>query len=157
MKGWLGKGAQQVRAVLKSRMRRYPDRREWDFGGHQVTRLIVDYAFGIEIWWKEGELDSHARFTIESPFTLKIGSTEYLCDPANQPSVAPALPLMARPVQSVAAFKNGLLVISFLDAEIRVAKRSDGYETWNSQGSGELHDINMLCSSSENTPWGDKA
>lgn len=141
------------RAAPTSRMTQYPDRREWSFGGHEITRLLIDYRFEIEVWWGTGDQDSTARFTIEAPFLLR-GEVEQTCDPAQTDSLAPALRLLHLPVECVAAYRDGLLVIRCTDGtELRVPKRDDGYETWQTYGSGELHDIAMLCSGHDGPPW----
>jgi hypothetical protein len=135
-------------------MKEYSDRRVWSFDGHEVTCLLIDYRFEIEIWWADRGRDNCATFTIEAPFILR-GESEQTCDPERTDSLAPALRLLHQPVESVTAYRNGLLLLRFTDGtEVRVPKRRDGYETWQAFGSGELHDISMLCSAHDVAPWG---
>ena len=155
---WLRRKAQKARMVMGTRMRRHDDRREWAFGGHEITRLLVDNRFEIEVWWKDADLVTTANFTIEAPFTISTENAEHACDPEVKASLTPALALVGRPIESVAAFRNGLLRFRFTDgSELRVPKRTDEFETWQSSGTGELHDIGMLCSSHEVSPWGGRA
>jgi Family of unknown function (DUF6188) len=133
-------------------MKEYEDRREWDIGGYEIIRLHIDYRFGIQIWGSEGE----ATFEIEAPFSILSSGVEHLCDPEDKASLTPALFLHARPVKSIVAYRNGLLRINFNDGlSLSVPKRIDGFETWESFGSGELQDIGMLCSNHKGPPWKD--
>lgn len=154
---WLKWRSREGRAVPTSRLTKHRDRREWALDGHEVTQLLVDNRFGLVVWWKHRELDNVARFVIEGPFTILKGDQVHDCDPDNTASLAPALLLFRKGVDSVAAHRDGLLRIRFVDqTELRVPKRQDGRETWESFGSGELHDIGMLCSSHDVAPWGGK-
>lgn len=152
---WLKRRSQESRAALSSRVAKHRDRREWALSGHEVTQLLVDHRFGIVVWWKEGNLNSSATIVIEAPFSISGGADIHSCDPADTASLGPALSLFGKGVDSVAAHRDGLLRILFTDrTELRVPKRQDGLETWESFGHGELHDIGMLCSPHDVAPWG---
>jgi hypothetical protein len=155
--GWLTRRSQESGATPASRLTKHRDRREWALGGHEVTQLLVDHRFGIIVWWKDGGRNASATIVIEAPFTIQEGAGTHSCDPANTSSLGPALSLFGRGVETVAAHRDGLLLIRFTDGtELRVPKREDARETWESFGSGELDDIGMLCSPHDVAPWGGK-
>ena len=152
---WLKRRSRESRATLTSRVTKHRDRREWALSGHAVTQLLVDTRFALVVWWKDREVDSVGKLVIEAPFTILKGDEVHDCDPDNTGSLAPALTLFGKGVDSVAAHRDGLLQIRFVDqTELRVPKRQDGRETWETFGSGELHDLGMPCSSHDVAPWG---
>jgi hypothetical protein len=134
-------------------MTEYPDRRVWQLGGHEVTQLVIDYRFSLQIWWREDASDNDVTVTVGVPFVLRTTDSVQAIDPEATSSVALALSILHKPVESVIAYRNGRLRITFVDGfEIAVEKHPQ-YESWEAYGHGLLADLQLLCSPHEGPPW----
>jgi uncharacterized protein DUF6188 len=137
-----------------SLMTEYPDRRVWRLGGHEVTQLLIDYRFAFQIWWRDdASADNEATVVIGMPFVLRSGHDVHEMDPEATASVAPALMILHKPVESLSAYRNGRLVVAFAnDVEIVVEKQAQ-HESWEARGCGILSDLQLLCSPHHGPPW----
>jgi hypothetical protein len=135
-------------------MTEYPDRRVWRLGGHEVTRLIFDYQFAVQIWWRdESRGDSDVTVTIGVPFTIRVANREQRVDPEDTATISPALHVLHKAVETLSAFRSGRLLLRFAGGvEIAVEKHPD-YEAWEASGTGLLSDVRLLCSAHEGPPW----
>ena len=139
------------------RMTRDGDHRTWKID-EELGRIQLDYQVRLLFVYGPQSPRTEAQIVIETTFAIiPPGAEESLVDPGVPTSMAPLLPLLHRRVDRVTAHSSGLLEIYFADGTvIRVSKRTDGFESWNTFGAGALHDFNMLCSSHDVAPWGDK-
>jgi Family of unknown function (DUF6188) len=131
----------------------YPDRRVWRLDGHEVTRLLVDYAFTIVIWWRSQKSDNSVTIVLERPFILKRVEQVKHFTPEQKDTLGPALNILHQPIESLTAFCNGRLVLRFTDTSELITEKDDSYESWNTFGSGEFAQIGMLCSPHDGPPW----
>ena len=110
-------------------MVQYPDCRVWILAGHEVTRLIVDYAFTIEAWWSSNENGNNSvTITIENTFTLKSDGKIMKFEPEQKETLGPALMILHRPMETLTAFRNGCLAIRFTDNSELAVEKDDSYE-----------------------------
>jgi hypothetical protein len=131
----------------------YSDRRMWELGGHEVTRLLIDYRFALQVWWLEDAVDHDLILTIGVPFRIRMEGRERLIDPEVTTSLASTLPVLHKRVETLTVFRDGRLVLRFCDgAEIEVEKHAQ-HESWEAEGSGRLSDVVMLCSPHDGPPW----
>ena len=141
---------------VSKHMLQYPDCRVWMLDGHEVTRLLVDYAFTIEIWWNDdGKGDNNITITIETLFTLQRDGKIIKFEPEQKETLGPALMILHRPIEFFTAFDNGRLIIRFTDNSEIVVEKNSWDEFWNTFGTGEFSQIGMLCSPHEGRPWGE--
>ena len=134
---------------MSKHLKEFPDKREWNLFGFTLTRLCFDYQTTLLIATSQSTL----TVIIETPFTLCRGSLSMVI---NDPQVAMLEmgALLHKPVSSLTAFRNGMLVIKFVEGmEIEVQK-NEQYESWQTFGDGDVADIGMLCSPHEGSPWG---
>ena len=146
----------KIKNALTSRMAATSTSRTWNFDGQPVSSLQLGYQATFGFSWGTQSAPTEAGITIETTFSiLSPGVLPVVVDPGKPETFAPLLALLHRAVDRVTAHSSGLLEITFSDGTVlHVPKRSDRYESWNTFGSGELHDFNMLCSSHEVAPWG---
>src|SRR5258707_382562 len=136
-------------------MREFEDRRVWALGGHEITRLCLDYRFSIEIWWgEEGSPDNNVTIQIGNRFLLRRGGKPIEIDPEQIETVVPALDILHKPVDSLAAYRDGRLVLRLAGGDEILVEKDSSYESWETHGIGMLADIGMLCSPHEGSPWG---
>jgi hypothetical protein len=137
-------------------MKAHGTARTWHID-HELSRLQFGYEVILGVSWGSGSTATEASISLETPFSLtRPGASAELVDPEAPETLSPLLALLHQRVAHITADRTGLLEITFSDGTIlRVPKRDDGYESWNTSGSGELHDFNMLCSSHEVSPWGE--
>lgn len=133
----------------------YPDRRVWRLDGHEVTQLIVNYAFTIVIWWRDQKSDNSVTIVLEQPFSVKRDDHTQDFDPEQTGTLCNALDILYQPVESLTAFRNGRLVLRFTDTSELISEKDDSYESWHIFGTGEYAQIGMLCSPHGGPPWGE--
>lgn len=140
---------------MNSLMREFDDRRIWAIGGHEVTRLCVDYRVTIEIWWRdEASPDNYVTIQIGNSFVLHRGGAQIEVIPEQITTVAPVLQILHRPVESLTVYRDGRLVLRMCDGDEIVVEKDAHFESWETHGTGELADVNMLCSPHDCPPWG---
>jgi hypothetical protein len=136
-----------------SRLTEYTDRRVWDLGGHEVTYLHIDYRFAFDCWWCEDGEDTNLHVTIEQPFVLRTSDAEQQCIPERVATLCVALDILHKPVVTLAAYRDGRLLVTFVDGMELLVGKSWQYESWDAIGSGELADLALLCSPHQGPPW----
>jgi hypothetical protein len=134
-------------------VKEYPDRREWELAGHEVTRLLIDYRFTIEVWWYHERCDHTLRLTIGAPFWDFRSGNETWVNPEDPNTVAPALAVLHKPTQTLRAFRGGRLILTLSDGTEIVVEKDPHYEAWEASGTGDLSDVLLLCSPHEGPPW----
>ncbi len=137
-------------------MQEYPDRRVWALNEHEVTRLCIDSAFTIDIWWRNDKrVDTSLTIVIEAAFVLRRGEHERQFNPEHGQTLGPVLDILHTPVESLTAYRDGRPVLRFIDGAEIIVGKDERYESWHTFGTGELADIGMLCSPHEGPPWGE--
>ncbi|HEX2869507.1 MAG TPA: DUF6188 family protein [Ignavibacteriales bacterium] len=129
------------------------DKRIWELNGHEVTRLLIDNHFTIQVWWTDKNIVSEALITIETPFTLSLNNIDIECNPEDGTGIAEALSVLHKEADSISASRSGELNISFKDGTGIIVGKHEYYESWSTQGKGELSEMNMLCSPHDGPPW----
>ncbi|MGE5681613.1 MAG: DUF6188 family protein [Bacillota bacterium] len=129
------------------------DKRIWEINGHEVTRLLIDYHFTLQISWSNKNEESEALITIETPFTLSLSNIDIECNPEDGTGIAEALCVLHRKVSRISASRSGELNISFKDGTEIIVRKHEYYESWSTQGKGEVSSMNMLCSPHDGPPW----
>jgi hypothetical protein len=136
-------------------MQEFDDRRVWALGGHEITRLYLDYRFGIVIWWDEDAApDNSVTIQIGNRFVLHRRGEEIEVNPEQIDTVAPAILILHQPVDSLAVYRDGRLVLRMINGDEIVVEKDWYYESWETDGTGKLANIKMLCSPHEGSPWG---
>jgi len=125
--------------------------RTWDLSGLRVTQLRLDFQFHVHLW----SLDRGLLITFGTPFTLRSPTGEVqIFDPERGEELCPLLSLLHRPVAKFAASPEGACSLRFEDgAELR-AEPHEGYEAWESHGTGELEGASLFCGVGGGSPWG---
>jgi hypothetical protein len=128
--------------------------RTWTIG-EELQSLQFGYQATFGFAWGAPGRGTMGSVTVETSFVvLSPDKNPITVDPANAETFSALLRLLHQKIDRISAHRSGLLEISFANGTIvRVEKRNDGYESWNSFGNGELHDFNMLCSSHDVAPW----
>jgi hypothetical protein len=136
--------------ALTSLMSSDGQRRTWLLAGQPITSIVLGYHVALRFSWGPLDAPTYGEITIEAPF--KVGGTTI--DPQNRETLQPVLELLHEPVDSVSADEAGSLEVRLGNGRIlTVQKTDDPYEKWNTNGTGELHDFNMLCSAHDGPPW----
>ena len=102
--------------------------------GKTVTRCLVDHAFGMELW----ERDGTTTIRIEGDFVLKGYGGEHLLSPASPTALGPALSTFGQVIAAVRAYKDGCLEVHFADGSMLSVKPDAAYEAWEIAGTGGL-------------------
>jgi hypothetical protein len=139
---------------MNSLMQEFDDRRVWALGGHEVTRLCLDYGFTIEIWWhEEASPDNSVTIRIGNRFVLHHRGDQIEVNPEQIDTVAPALTVLHQPVESLTVYRDGRLVLRMADGDEIIVDKDAHYESWEMHGTGNLADVEMLCSPHDGSPW----
>jgi hypothetical protein len=113
----------------------YADRREWNIESHEVTYLHIDFRFAFDCWWPA---NNQLSVIIENVFTVHYPDRTVTCEPTNINSMKEAISILHKPLSTLTAYRDGRLIITFLDStELHVHKHSQ-YESWEVYGKGEL-------------------
>jgi hypothetical protein len=132
-----------------SKMTEYADRRVWNLRGLEVNLLQIAYCFDIMC----NDPGNDVFIQIETSFTLRYPNRTITCDPENIDSIKEAVSILRRPLADLTAFRDGSLIVTFLDGtELHVLK-DPNFESWNAQGEGIFGDLALLCSPHEGPPW----
>jgi hypothetical protein len=133
-----------------------PDLWEMNVKGREVTSCDVTYGFSIH---SVGPWDSYFRVIIDGRFILRTEKDEYDLSAEDGPTtICPALDVLHQQIESVKAYKSGILEMSFSNGiQIEVPVDAN-YEAWNLDASGGLLFISMLGSGfagglRENSVW----
>jgi hypothetical protein len=102
--------------------------------GKTVTRCLVDYTFGMELWEREGT----TTIRIEGDFVVKGHDGEHRLSPACPTALGPALSTLGKAVTAAKAYKDGCLTVHFADGSIFTVKPDVAYEAWEIAGPGGL-------------------
>ena len=102
--------------------------------GKTVTRCLVDHAFGIELWEREGT----TTIRIEGGFVFQGHGEEHQLSPAHPTTLGPALSTIGNAVTSARAYKDGCLKVHFTDGSILSVKPDAAYEAWEIAGTRGL-------------------
>lgn len=103
------------------------DRWELPIIGREVTRCLIDYAFGIELW------------SVENPIVVRISRRVILrthesemafCPDIEQTELGPLLCVLHKSVVSAVAMKDGTLLVEFSDGLSLKVPPDDKYEAW---------------------------
>ena len=105
--------------------------------GKTVTRCLVDHAFGMELWEREGI----TTIRIEGDFVVKGHGGEHQLSPACPTALGPALSTLGKAVTSAKAYKDGCLTVHFADGSILSVKPDAAYEAWEIAGTEGLRVI----------------
>jgi hypothetical protein len=103
--------------------------------GKTVTRCLVDHAFGLELWEREGT----TTIRIEGAFIVQNQDGEHQLSPTCPTALGPALSILGKAVTVARAYKDGCLVVHFADESILSVKPDAAYEAWEITGTGGLH------------------
>lgn len=107
--------------------------------GKTVTRCLVDYAFGLELWEHDGTM----TIRIEGDLVLKGYGGEHRLSPAHPTALGPALSTIGQAIASAKAYKDGCLEVHFADGSILSVKPDTEYEAWEIVGTGGLRVVCM--------------
>jgi hypothetical protein len=136
-------------------MQEFDDRRVWALGGHEITRLCLDYRFTIEIWWhEEASPDNQVTIQIANQFVVHRRGEQFKVNPQQIATVAPALHILHQPVESLTAFRDGRLILRMCNKDEIAVEKDSQFESWETHGTGMLADAKMLCSPHDSSPWG---
>ena len=98
--------------------------------GRQVTRCLVDHAFGFELWTSE----SIFEFKLYGPFDVLDNGARHFIDPENTLEVGRALAILHRGVLKAGITKDGKLWLDFTgDISVAVEAQLDN-EAWEIAG-----------------------
>jgi Family of unknown function (DUF6188) len=103
--------------------------------GKTVTRCLVDHAFGLEMWEREGT----TTIRLEGDFVLQEPSGEHRLSPAQPTALGPALSALGKSIAVAKIYKNGCLEVHFADGSMLSVKPDAAYEAWEIAGTGGLH------------------
>lgn len=106
--------------------------------GKTVTRCLVDHAFGLELWEREGT----TTIRIEGGFVFQEPGREYQLSPAQPTALGPALSTIGKTIASAKVCKDGCLEVHFADGGTLSVKPDVAYEAWEIVGPGGLR---MVC------------
>ncbi|MCQ3928877.1 MAG: hypothetical protein DPW16_00330 [Chloroflexi bacterium] len=108
---------------------------ELPIGDKEVTRLIIDYGFALEI----AHPDYNLEIRLIEDFVLSENGQEAVLSIDNPLSLAPGLALLKRPIASIKMTKTGLLEILFSDQTQISVKPNNQHEAWHIVGGPSLH------------------
>ena len=103
--------------------------------GKTVTRCLVDYAFGLELW----EYGGTTTIRLEGGFVLQEPGGEYQLSPARPTALGPALSTLGKTIAAAKVYKDGYLEVHFADGSMLSVKPDAAYEAWEIAGIGGLH------------------
>jgi hypothetical protein len=127
-----------------------PDEHHWVLLDHRVTQLVVDArSLRLQTW----SLDASAEIRLSAPFTLRLPSgAERPLDPARTETLAPALAVLRRYVQSVTATREGELTVELGDGYAIVVRPSSRADAWELHGGGALEGMSYRAGPGR-APW----
>ena len=102
--------------------------------GKTVTRCLMDRAFGMELW----ERDGITTIRIEGEFVFQGDGGEHRLSPAHPTAFGPILSTMGKAVASAKACKARCLTVHFTDGSLLSVQPDVAYEAWEIAGTGGL-------------------
>jgi len=103
--------------------------------GKTVTRCLVDYAFGLEMW----ECGGTTTIRLEGDFVLQEPGGLNRLSPAHPTALGPALSALGKIIAAAKVYKDGCLEVHFADGSMLSVKPDATYEAWEIAGTGGLH------------------
>ncbi len=103
--------------------------------GKTVTRCLVDHAFELELWEREGT----TTIRLEGGFVFQGPGGEYQLSPAHPAALGPALSALGKTIATAKVCKDGCLAVHFADGSMLSVKPDGAYEAWEIAGTGGLH------------------
>ena len=133
----------------QSKMTEHADRRIWNLESYEVTYLHIDDRFAFDCLHANNQL----TVVIEIPFELRRTGQTILCNPTDVNSLKEAISILHKRLNSLTAFRDGRLLLTFLDGTEISVSRDPQCESWEVRGEGELENLAFLCSPHEGPPW----
>ncbi len=116
-----------------------------------MTQLRLDFHFHVHMWSLERDL----LITFGTPFTLHSATGDvHAFDPEQSETLCPLLSLLHRAVTTFAASSKGECILRFEDDSELRGEPHEGYEAWESHGTGALEGASLLCGVGGGSPWG---
>lgn len=116
------------------------DRWEVPLEGCSVTRCCIDYAVTFTI----ADAGEAFEIRIEEPFEVHRAGDDAIVEPGGDPvGMAPALALLHAEVEKAVAFRDGRLLLRFLDGAEVLISASEEFEPWTLVGPGGLRLVSM--------------
>ena len=108
----------------------HDDHWELPLAGRTVTRLLIDFGFGLQFWWQTDDW----TITLGRSFILRSADHDLTVIPGDMASAGPALECFGKIATSVRAFKDGRLEIAFDGGTRLDASPDPDYEAWELSG-----------------------
>jgi len=106
--------------------------------GREVTRLLLDYRFTLEMWTREDTL----QITLAQKFEYVRDGITYLINPDEKSGICRVLFVLYQMIDSVTATSNGRLTIVFRNGDRIVSEPHDQYEAWDI---GNLRGLRLIA------------
>lgn len=117
------------------------DRYILPLANRRVSRLYLDFAFGLCFWDSGPKLE----IRIEGKMRLSRGKeTEILADPANPETLGPLLVLFGRTVNLAHAFKDGRLKVEFEENTVLQIDAGEKFEPWELVSEGGVNGLRLI-------------
>ena len=126
------------------------DEHHWVLLDHRVTQLVIDMrSLRLQTW----SLDASAEIRLSVPFTLRLPSgAERPMDPERTETLAPALAVLRRYVQSVTATRHGELTVELGEGYALVVRPGVRADAWEISGGGALEGMSYRARPGR-APW----
>jgi hypothetical protein len=117
------------------------DRYVLPLGERRVSRIYIDFAFGIFFW----EPGPGIEIRIGGRIRLRHGSEkEVIANPADPASLCPLLSLFGLSVANAYALKDGTLKVEFKENIVLQIDPDDKYEAWELASSEGLNGLKLV-------------
>ncbi len=111
---------------MSEKLIEYDNSWELSLVDRNVTGLYIDYGYTIDLYKK----DDTISIRISNKFELYINEKSVLIDPKKKNEVGQALDVFNKTTSQIKAFKDGSLLISFINGDYIKVKVSYEFESW---------------------------
>jgi len=121
-----------------------------DLTGLSVTQLKFDFRLHIHMW----SLQRSLMVTLGATFTIHwSGDRVESFDPEKMSSLGELLKVFNCPVSEFRASRQGQCILVFADGVEIHCQPHPQYEAWESEGTGDLESVSLLCGVGGGSPW----